>query len=1232
MGRLPPPEPGIFAGDPLHYPGWKGAFCTLIERRGIPSSEKLHYLKRYLGGAAKEAVEGYLLLSSPDAYEEAKELLEKRYGDPFVIAGAFRDKLESWPKIQSRDGIGLRKYADFLKQCSTAMTTISSLNVLNDDRENHRMLFKLPDWLVTRWSRIVASWKATNHSFPPFNEFVKFVEKESNIACDPITSLQSLKIEPNKTSKITRRHTGANTLSTEVTSTKKEHKPTIRTSTDRAIPNTCVFCEKPRHNINDCRQFLGKPLELRKEFAKKHNLCFGCLGVNHRARQCKDSATCSICNRRHPTPLHGDTPKSANDKDIPKSANDKDKSANYKDEIELETFVQSGTTHLNDSGFAAKSSMILPVWVSHTDTPDKEHLTYALLDNQSDTTFALDGTCEALGVSGTNVNLMLSTMLSENVKIDSRRIRGLVVRGYASDLKIPLPSVYTRSIMPANRSHIPTPDVARKWFHLESVVDKLTPLLDCEIGLLIGYDCSRALAPREVVAPKQNGIYAQRTDLGWGIVGVIDPNYHNDSDPIGVSNHILTLEVPSALCGNQNSKDLVHFSFKTSIKKSTEMTDVKNMFELDFSEHKEEETSYSQDDRKFLSQMEQGIHRRQDGHYETPLPFRKGEPHLPNNRSVVLKRLLSLRSRLSKDISYRHDYSNHMDNIIKKGYAERVPEIELAEQHGRVWYIPHHGVYQPNKPGKLRVVFDCSAQCHGESLNGHLLTGPDLTNKLIGVLTRFRKEPVAIMCDVSAMFHQFGVNKEHRDYFRFLWWQEGDIGKDVAEFRMTVHLFGASSSPGCANFALKQLARDYEVEFGTPAATFIQRNFYVDDGLTSLPSEQEAITLIQDTMKLCDKGGLRLHKFNSNSRRVLASVPVPDRVKEVEDVNLLFDSMQVERALGVQWCVESDTFQFRITLKDRPLTRRGVLSTLCSVYDPLGFISPVVLVGKRMLQRLCVDGSDWDSPLPDDIRAEWEAWRAELPLLAEIRINRCFKPDRFGTVKSIELHSFSDASNIGYGQCSYLRLLDDHDNVHCSLVMAKSRVTPMKPVTIPRLELTAAVVSVQVASTLAGELDYPDVKQIFWCDSQVVLGYIGNDARRFHVFVANRVQKIKDLSESSQWNYVASDQNPADMASRGVRAKDFIENTAWIQGPSFLYRTDVPHMDIKVNVSHDDPDVKKQSFAIKALEFPSIAERLERFSDWNKARRAIALCLRLKLRLLGKNGEEWTSRSRVYNW
>ena len=146
--------------------------------------------------------------------------------------------------------------------------------------------------------------------------------------------------------------------------------------------------------------------------------------------------------------------------------------------------------------------------------------------------------------------------------------------------------------------------------------------------------------------------------------------------------------------------------------------------------------------------------------------------------------------------------------------------------------------------------------------------------------------------------------------------------------------------------------------------------------------------------------------------------------------------------------------------------------------------------------------------MPDDIRAKWEKWRGELHELAELKIRRCYKPDNFGEVKLVELHSFSDASINGYGQCSYLRMVNNRDEVHCSLVMAKSRVTPLKPVTVPRLELTAAMVSTKISSFLLKELSYEDIHEFFWTDSKVVLGYISNEARRFHTFVANRVQAI----------------------------------------------------------------------------------------------------------------------------
>ena len=141
-----------------------------------------------------------------------------------------------------------------------------------------------------------------------------------------------------------------------------------------------------------------------------------------------------------------------------------------------------------------------------------------------------------------------------------------------------------------------------------------------------------------------------------------------------------------------------------------------------------------------------------------------------------------------------------MKDLIDKGYAEQVPEDELSDEAKTAWYIPHHGVYHPQKADKLRVVFDCSASYHGESLNHHLLQGPDLTNRLLGVLCRFRQCPIAFSCDVEAMFHQFHVNVAHRNYLRFLWWEDGHTTTTPKEFRMTVHLFRATSSPGCANY------------------------------------------------------------------------------------------------------------------------------------------------------------------------------------------------------------------------------------------------------------------------------------------------------------------------------------------------------------------------------------------------------------------------------------------------
>ena len=358
---------------------------------------------------------------------------------------------------------------------------------------------------------------------------------------------------------------------------------------------------------------------------------------------------------------------------------------------------------------------------------------------------------------------------------------------------------------------------------------------------------------------------------------------------------------------------------------------------------------------------------------------------------------------------------------------------------------------------------------------------------------------------------------------------------------------------------------------------------------------------------------------------MIEAVPKEQRAKGIKDLDLTKDHLPIERALGVQWSVESDQLQFRVELKDRPLTRRGILSTVSSIYDPLGIVAPVLLVGKRLLQELCKDKAGWDEKVPDSIRPRWERWRSELHSLADLNIPRCYKPDNFGECTSVELHNFSDASLIGYGQCTYLRMVNIQNEVHCSLVMEKSRVTPLKSVTVPRLELAAALVSAKICAFVRKELKYDDIPELFWTDSQVVLGYISNDARRFHTYVANRVQQIRDLTSPKQWKYVDTKENPADDASRGLSAKDLVNNTRWWNGPSFLwnplYLND--DADIETSISPEDPEVRKVTvLASTTRELPTLLERLKYFSDWHRAKNAVALCLRYLEKLKCKSKEE----------
>ena len=310
----------------------------------------------------------------------------------------------------------------------------------------------------------------------------------------------------------------------------------------------------------------------------------------------------------------------------------------------------------------------------------------------------------------------------------------------------------------------------------------------------------------------------------------------------------------------------------------------------------------------------------------------------------------------------------------------------------------------------------------------------------------------------------------------------------------------------------------------------------------------------------------------------------------------------------MRWCPESDTFGYKINLKEKPLTRRGILSTISSIYDPLDIASPYLLEGKHILQQICIE-KGWDDPLSEEQMQLWNKWKENIVKLEAIKVNRCIQPMGFGEISHASLHHFSDASADSYGQVTYLRIVNIEGRISCCLMMAKSRVAPANRPTIPRLELTAAVVSTKVARSMKEELDIPIASELFWTDSQVVLAYISNEVKRFHLFVANRVKKIREYSDVKQWNYVPTKENPADDTTRGLKLSNSLKDERWINGPEFLYKdeSEWPKQPSSFVLCHEDKEIRKikvNAIISSTDELLTVLESLT--SKWLRMKRIVA--------------------------
>ena len=466
---LPRPEPEVFTGNPLRYPNWIKSFETLIERKMQNPSEHLYYLGKYTTGEAKEAISGVLALDNTSAYSKARQILTDRFGNPFIVADAYRRKINGWPKIPLNIGQGLRKFSDFLQHYNTAMNTIQFLNVLNNPDENQRMVKKLPSHVVLRWNRVVDEWlaeddpeecdfvarsrrRAVKAGYPPFALFCEFTRKEARIACNPVTSLQALRTDETKEkfegggTKYPFRDKNIDARALATFSSRRtpdaDEECTPSTGTSKQIVSP--FC-KDNHELDVCAKFLKIPLTERRTFAQANALCWGCLKWGHIYKECRGRKTCRTCSRRHPTSLHDGS-----------ITQDEPSYQVVRESSRRNPVCHSFDVHSTSSNpEPVAHSLIVPVWLHHQDSPDSKFMVYALLDDQSDACFIKQTALDKLGIESPEVNLKLSTVLAEE-EITTQKINGLIVRGVSENTEISLPRTYSRDIIPAKRSQIPT--------------------------------------------------------------------------------------------------------------------------------------------------------------------------------------------------------------------------------------------------------------------------------------------------------------------------------------------------------------------------------------------------------------------------------------------------------------------------------------------------------------------------------------------------------------------------------------------------------------------------------------------------------------------------------------------------------------------------------------------------------------------------------------------------------
>ena len=1141
--KLPKLSLSLFDGNPTEWiTFWDSFQSTVHEHPQLSKVDKFKYLQKSLTGNAAHTIAGLQITN--ENYDEAIDLLEKRFGNKQIIISRHIESLMDLPKISGNED--LRSLRILYDRIEAATRSLNSIGVPSSNYSavlSPIIMSKLPQEVRLIISRkLDDEWSITG-LVEALGEELTLREK---CALASIGSRQTSR-ESRGGTRVN--NFAGNRVQPSTTSTLIAEGTSYRGNGNIPI---CLFCGN-KHFSASCTTVTDP--NVRKKVIRDKKRCFLCLRGGHLSRNCGSNSKCYRCHGRHHSSICGSraevsnnagnqTPLQRNYPQHPTQPSDQSMPSNtpvstnlyisqhYSNEVTLLQTARAQVHGLQDPSKFCNVRVILD------SCSQKTYITTRLRDRLNLPTV---NTRKVLIKEFGNVKGTMQTC--DTVQLAVKCADNLTV--YINAFVVPL------ICSPISNQVI---DLAKDIYpHLKNLplADSGDGLTDMEIDVMIGADFMHCFTLDHVIRGEQPlSPVAILTRFGFVLSGPVQIPAQNVCSSNFTVAHVLKTSAVVIETESKLSEELKHF------------WDYENLGVKGFPIEERSDTLMN-GNIEFTGER-----------YQVSLPVKDYHPIIPDNYALAAKRLSSLINRLQIDPEKFEKYDSVITEQLSSGIIEKVNESVDNKSPGSIHYIPHTAVLNEGRQTtKLRIVYDASSKAQGEvSLNECLEQGPNLLPLLFDVLLRFRMEKVALIGDLEKAFLQVEIEPRQRDLLRFLWIDRSEpLNPKIVKLRFARLPFGLTCSPYILNSTIRYHLNSYN-QTDPEFVRNVVNALYVDDYASSFASDDEAYECYLKLKQSFMVAGFNMRKWASNSRQLM------DRIDSSENEKLAHSDSQLQsvwekneqfkadtslksvKVLGITWNPKKDALNFDFAnvieaAAQEHITKRLILSTIARFYDPLGLLSPAILPLKHLFQKICMLKINWDTQLPNEICETWSAISDDIASNPSVEIERCASGDADkNDIVSYQLHGFADASHTAYGCVVYLRI-KTKKGVKVKLLTSKCKVCPLKGETIPRLELMAALLLAQVITSVYNALKLSrNINKLFcWSDSQIVLYWIYGDHKVQKSFVQNRLNQIRALVDKQCWNYCSTKQNPADIVSRGMSLSKLCNNDLWWNGPEFLY-------------------------------------------------------------------------------